>query len=312
LIEKGEAFLTEYRSYIGDIEFHSRIQQLIQLSNSSVLNQSILLSTLFTDSSSFLTWSKLPGHPIVFFNSSTVDMHLFKLNPNCSMSISLSDFSSSINHLQIPSNFSSISIPLNPFIHIFYQSWNRLIDEIKPLRQRQQQINSFSKLLFDSFLFNLANQISIEYPLQLINLFFQQSLSILTKNDFIFINKILKWYRSILSNSLEEKFVNFLRKILNPFCLNHLWTRQILIDIKHYNQQIINDILLELCCSINHSICLQQISNRNDPQILVQFIFTRFGRIFLLLFRFSLLFFLRFNHNKISDLSESNGYVIKF
>jgi len=215
-------------------------------------------------------------------------MYLFKFNPNCSTSIPsihpityrFLNNSSSINHFEISSNISSILIPLNPFIHIFYSSWNRLIDEIKSFRS--QQLNIFSKVLFDSFLFNLANQISIEYPLQLINLFFQQSLSILTKNDLILINKILKWYRSILSNSLEEKFVNFLRKILNPFCLNHLWTRQILIDIKHYNQQIINDILLELCCSINHSICLQQISNKNDPQILIQFIFhnQRFGKNF--------------------------------
>jgi len=226
-------------------------------------------------------------------------MYLFKFNPNCSTSISsihpityrFLNNSSSINHFEISSNISSILIPLNPFIHIFYSSWNRLIDEIKNFRS--QQLNIFSKVLFDSFLFNLANQISIEYPLQLINLFFQQSLSILTKNDLIILNKILKWYRSILFNSFEDKFVNYLRKILNRFCLNQLWTKQIL------NQQIINDILLELCCSINHSICLQQISNRNDPQILIQFIFhnQRFGKNFKCSFNFYFNFSYRFNPN---------------
>ncbi|CAF0932324.1 unnamed protein product [Rotaria sordida] len=277
LIEKGEAFITEYRLYIGDIQFHSRIQQLIQHSNNSFINQSILSSIFFTNSSSFLIWSKISGHPIVFYNSSIIDMYLFKFNSNCSLSISsihpiiyhfLNDSSLSINFLELFSNSSSILIPLNPFIHIFYPSWNYIIDEIKIFHH--QQLNIFSKLLFDSFLFNLANKISIKYSLQLINLFFQQSF---TKNDLLVINKILKWYRSMLSNLYEEKFLIFLRKIFNPFCLNQLWTRQILIDIKYYNQQIINDIFLELCCSINHSICLQQISNRNDPQILIQFIF---------------------------------------
>ncbi|CAF2865135.1 unnamed protein product [Rotaria sp. Silwood2] len=284
LIEKGEAFLTEYRLYIGDIQFYSRIQQLIQHSNDSFLNQSILSSVFFTNSSSFLVCSKRSGHPIVFYNSSTIDMYLFKFNPNCSLTISsihpmvyhlLNDSSSSlINSFDIFSNSSSILISLNPFIHIFYPSWNHVIDEIKIFRH--QQLNTFSKLLFDSFLFNLANKISIKYSLQLINLFFQQSL---TKSDLLIISKIVKWYRSMLSKLLEEKFLIFLRKILNPFCLNQLWTRQILIDIKYSNQQIINDILLELCCSINHSICLQQISNRNDPQILIQFIVNnqRFG-----------------------------------
>jgi len=75
-IENGEAFLTEYRLYIGDIEFHSQIQQLIEYFNTS-----------FTDSSSFLPWSKIPGHPIVYLNSSLMDMHLFKFNPNCSIPI---------------------------------------------------------------------------------------------------------------------------------------------------------------------------------------------------------------------------------
>jgi hypothetical protein len=278
-IEKGEAFLTEYRLYLGDSQFDARIQQLIQYSNISVLNQSVFSSILFTDPSSIVTWSNIPGHPVVFFNSSTIDMHLFKFNPNCSTSIPpihpityhfLND-SSSVNHLQLSANISSILIPLNPFIHLFYPSWTNLIDEIKTIRS--QQSHYLPRLLFDSFLFNLANQISIEYPLQLINLFFQQSLSFLTKNDFVLLNQILRWYRSILSQSLEEKFLIYLRKILQPFCLNQLWTKQILLDSKQYHQQIINEILLELCCSINHSICLQQISNRNDPQILMQFIF---------------------------------------
>ncbi|CAF4525432.1 unnamed protein product [Rotaria sp. Silwood1] len=278
LIEKGEAFLTEYRLYIGDIQFYARIQQLIQHSNTFFLNQSILLSIFFTNSSSYSIWSKLSGHPIVFYNSSTIDMYLFKFNSNCSSFIPsihpiichlLNDSSSlSINSFEFVPNSSSILIPFNPFIHIFYPSWNHLLDEIKNFHH--QQLNIFSKLLFDSFLFNLANKISIKYSLQLINLAFQQTL---TKADLFIMNKILKWYRSMLSNSLEEKFLSFLRKILNPLCVNQLWTRQILIDIKYSNQQLINDILLELCCSINHSICLQQISNRNDPQILIQFIF---------------------------------------
>ncbi|CAF2480688.1 unnamed protein product [Rotaria sp. Silwood2] len=134
LIEKGEAFLTEYRLYIGDIQFYSRIQQLIQHSNDSFLNQSILSSVFFTNSSSFLVCSKRSGHPIVFYNSSTIDMYLFKFNPNCSLTISsihpmvyhlLNDSSSSlINSFDIFSNSSSILISLNPFIHIFYPSWN--------------------------------------------------------------------------------------------------------------------------------------------------------------------------------------------
>lgn len=287
LIEKGDAFLTEYRLYIGDNQFHLRIQDLIQYSSNYLINQSSLLSILFSNSSSFLTWSNISGHPMIFINSTIIDTHLFKFNSNCSVSISsihpliyhfLND-SLSTNSLGTFANSLSIVIPLNPFIHIFYSSWNHLIDELKQIRY--QHLNSFTKLLFDSFLFNFANQISIKYPLQLINLFFQQSITTITKHDLFVINKILKWYRSMLSHSMEEKFLNFLRKIINPFCINHLWTRQIAMDIKHINQQIINDILLELCCSIDHSICLQQISNKNDPQMLIQSILNnqRFGYI---------------------------------
>ncbi|CAF2135172.1 unnamed protein product [Rotaria magnacalcarata] len=282
LIAKGEAYLNEYRLYIGDDQFHTRIQQLIQQSHDSFINQSALLSIFFRNISSILTLPKLSGHPIVLMNSSTIDMHLFKLNQNCSLPISsthpivyhrLNDsFLSVMNSSQIFSNSSSFLIPFNPFIHMFYSSWNHLVDEIKILLHHQP-FHSFSKLLFDSFLFNLANQISIKYSLQLINLFFQQPIISITKNDLVLIHKILQWYRSMLSNSFEENILVFLRKILNPYCSNQLWTRQLLIDVKYYNQQIINDIFLELCCSINHSICLQHIPIRNDPQILLQFIF---------------------------------------
>jgi hypothetical protein len=196
--------------------------------------------------------------------------------------------SSSINYLQSSSNV----ISLNPFIHLFPPSWNRLIDELKSLRL--QQSNVISRILFDSFLFNLANQLSIEYPLQIIHLFFQQSFSTFTKNDLLILQKILKWYRSILSDNLEEKFLIYLRKLLHPFCSNQIWIKQIFINHKHSNQQIINEILFELCCSINHSICLQQISNKNDPQILIQFLFSnqRFGKYFEI-FLFSMFKFCR-------------------
>ena len=118
-----------------------------------------------------------------------------------------------------------------------------------------------------------------------VKVYFQQSRSIIKKNDLSIMNKILHWYRSMLFHSFEGKFLRFLRQILNPFCLNQLWSRKILIDIESHDQQIVNDLFLDLCCSINHSICLQQISNKNDPQVLLQFIFNnqQIGSIFVLL-----------------------------
>jgi hypothetical protein len=202
-------------------------------------------------------------------------------------------------------------ISLNPFIHLFPSSWNRLIDELKSLRL--QQLNLISRVLFDSFLFNLANQLSIEYPLQIIHLFFQQSFSTFTRNDLLIVQKILRWYRSIISDNLEEKFIFYLRKLLHPFCSNQLWIKQIFINHKQLNQQIINEILFELCCSINHAICLQQISNRNDPQILIQFLFPnqRFGKIskfsfFLFLFKIYFLDSIPMKLNQTDMLTSFN------
>lgn len=322
LISKGEAFLIEYQQYLGNNEFNSKIQQLIQYSdNNFALNESSLLSIFFSNLSSFLNWSKLSGHPIVFLNSSIIHMKLFKFNENCSLPVSsfhpityssINDSSYSIlNSTETFSNSTKILIPLNPFIHFYNPSWN---DEIKSIRY--YHFNTFSKILFDSFLLNLANQISIKYPLQLINLFFQQSLTTITKNDLLVISKILKWYRSILSNSFEEKFINFLRKILNPSCSNQLWSQQIFADIKYSNQPSINDILLELCCSINHPVCLLHIPNRNDPQILLQFIFNnhRIGKMTSnTKFPYGCYYSFRFfSFNHIHRLSKSNRYVNKF
>ena len=248
LIERGEAFLTEYYLYLGDQEFRSRIQQ-------------------YSNVSHFLAWLTIPDHPIAYY---------FLHN------------SSSIHYLQSNTNISLNLIPLNPFIRYFPSSWNQIIDELKSLRL--QQSNLISRILFDSFLLNLANQLSIEYPLQIIQLFFQQSFSTFTKNDLLIVQRIIKWYRSIISDNLEEKFVAYLRKLLHPFCSNQVWSKQIFTNHKQSNQQIINEILFELCCSVNHAICLQQISNRNDPKILIQFLFRnqRFGKIS----KFSIFFYL--------------------
>ncbi|CAF3670761.1 unnamed protein product [Adineta steineri] len=146
LIKKGEAFLTAYRLSIGDNEFQSQIPQLI-------FNESIL----FTNSS--LIGSHFLNHQIISLNSSTNDIHLFKLNLNCSLP-------------SFPLTLHNSSFISNPFFHIFYSSWDHFINDIKFF---QQQINSFSKVLFDGFLFNLSNQLSIKYPLELINLFCHQS-----------------------------------------------------------------------------------------------------------------------------------------
>ena len=197
-------------------------------------------------------------------------MHTFKINADCSSSIP--SVSHPIYHqFSALPNASSFAIPSNPFVHVVYSSWSDLIEEVRSAVRQQPVTNLLSKLLLDSFLFNFANQISITYPLQLIRLFFQQSSSVLTRSDLAVVQRILRWYRSMLPNGLpEERMAVFLRKVLHPWCTNQLWSRPVPIDTK----QTINEMLLDLCCSINHSICLQHIFNRNDPYVLLQFLST--------------------------------------
>ena len=283
-IVKGEVFLTEYRLFIGDATFRARVQQLLQSSNASTY-LSILCPDL--DASAFLTWSTISGHPIVVLNASTVEMRVFKFNPNCSSAIApvhpinyrlLSN--STIYQLTPVLNHSSLIIPSSPLIHLVNPSWDRLLDEIRFTRSSQSY--PLKRFLFDSFLFNLANQLSITYPLELLKITFQQSLSISNPTDWIVVQKIMQWYRSMLTDALAEKFLLFLRRFFNPVCANQL-----------SSTYAMNEVLFEVCCSLNHSICLQHVSNRLDPSSFLQsilhhysfgsFTVLRFISIFLLL-----------------------------
>ena len=201
---------------------------------------------------------------MVFLNSSTLEMQLFKFDPNCSSSISSIHpinyrlpGDSSIYPLTPTVNHSLLILPSSPLIHLFYPSWDRVLDEMRLARSSQS--STLKRLLFDSFLFNLANQISVVYPLELMKITFQQSLSMSSQPDWVILQKIIQWYRSMLIDGLAEKFLLYLRRLLNPFCPNQLSFTY-----------AVNEILFELCCSINHSICLQHVSNKLDTSLFLQ------------------------------------------